>query len=517
MAVFGRLKWDTLAYGTALAVDRIAGFLLLPILTAAWRPEIFAAWSQILVAYAFLSNILLVGFYHSVVRFIHGIERDLVGKIFHGMLGVILLNCAVFLVGVTFCRPYLSAALFASRSLESIVLPGSFYVVSEAIFEFVLLGFMRADGKIVACSVYYALKNVVRLATLGALATYGIATALTALVAVNVGLSAMAYVLHIAPSFEYSSNRLEAGFWPRLFGYSLPIVASGNVSWANAFVNRFLLVHFLGLADLAVYALNYSVASIVHVAAMCVNFLLVPRVNAAWNAGDTVQVCRLLKMATEYYLFGAVPLAVAIGVLYPQLLAILAPTSYGGGPVLMAMLIAFMVLLGLEQILLFATLIKNSYFGLGVRVAALIVNVVLNVLLIRQQGLVGSVFAGNVALGVTILLSIWYLQKAVAGYAFPWRAVGELVVAGAVMLGGGLLVAGWLPAAAIPALLLGGTVCGLLFLGAESLRAHSIVRMLVGLVRERKHAPGGAGNPQDAPLIPRVTGESPNETLFPRQ
>src|SRR5439155_1189172 len=110
----GRLRWDTLAYGVALSVDRLVGLLLLPILTGAWNQESFAAWCQIIVTMGFLSNVLLVGFYHSIVRYIPGAERDLVSKVFHGMLAIVLANCALFLVVVTLNSRNLSTVLFAS-------------------------------------------------------------------------------------------------------------------------------------------------------------------------------------------------------------------------------------------------------------------------------------------------------------------------------------------------------------------------------------------------------------------
>lgn len=476
----GRLKWDTLAYVIALAVDRFSGFLLLPILTGAWNQESFAAWSQILVAYAFISNVLLVGFYHSIVRYIPGMERDRVAKIFHGMLAIILANCALFLVVVTISSRYLSLALFASSEFESLVLPGALFIASECIFEFVLLGFMRADGRIVVGSNYYTGKNVARLVLLGFFAAQGIVFSLAALVIVNLGITVIVYVLHIAPSFQSSSKSLEPGFWPDLVRYSLPIVASSTFLWANTSLNRFFIVHFLGLADLSIYAVNYSIASMVHVTAMVVSFILVPRVNAAWNMGDKAQTCRLLKMATEYYLFGAVPIGLAVSLFYPQILMLLASETYGSSLLVVTTLVGFMILLGVEQILMFATLVKNSYFSLGVRTLALGINVLLNLLFIKNMGLLGSVLAGNAALGITILLSIWHLKNEVPGYVFPWRETGELLLAGMAMLGMGIILMAWLPSARPPALIASGMACGVVYLGAESFRASSVFRALVG-------------------------------------
>jgi O-antigen/teichoic acid export membrane protein len=513
----GRLRWDTLAYGIGLAIDRFSGFLLLPILTGAWDQQNFAAWSQILVAYAFLSNILLVGFYHAIVRYVPGAGRDVVSKVFHGMMAIILGNCALFLLVVSMTPQFVSTALLASSQHEHLVMPAAAFIVSECILEFVLLGFMRADGKIVVCSTYYAVKNLARLALLALLAQQGVATSLISLAVFNVGLTCVVYGVHIAPSLVKSSQCLEPGFWRRVMGYSLPIVVSSNFSWANVSLNRFLIVHFLGIADLAVYAVNYSIASIVHVTSMIINFTLIPRINAAWNIQDMNQVRTLLKMATEYYLFGALPIGLAIGLFYPQLLSLLAPATYNGTPALVMMLVCFMILLGLEQILLFVTLIKNSSFSLGVRSFALVITILLNVMLIKSEGLTGSVLAANAALVTTIVLSVWHLKRVVVGYTFPWREACEIFFAGVVMLAVGFVLVAWLPSSKLPVLIFSGIICGLVFIGAESFRSGSVSRALIAaLKRSQKGPESGVMSHKDVPIVHPLTQESSSETLFPR-
>src|SRR5439155_5797405 len=227
----------------------------------------------------------------------------------------------LFLVVVTLNSRNLSTVLFASAQLHGLVLPGSIFIVSECLFEFVVLGFLRADGMISICASYYAAKNLTRLVLLGYIAAKGIVHSLVVLLVANIFLTCIVYVLHIAPSLRSSSSKnLERGFWRRLMVYSLPIVVSSNFSWANVSLNRFLIVHFLGLAELSVYAVNYSIASIAHFVAMVVTFTFIPRMNTAWNLNDKAGVRRLLKMATEYYLFAALPIGLAVSLFYPQLL-----------------------------------------------------------------------------------------------------------------------------------------------------------------------------------------------------
>ena len=68
------------------------------------------------------------------------------------------------------------------------------------------------------------------------------------------------------------------------------IVIASVLSWANSSLNRFLIVYVLGLAALGVYAANYSIAAIVSLASLVMNFSAVPHLNNAWNRGDKARV-----------------------------------------------------------------------------------------------------------------------------------------------------------------------------------------------------------------------------------
>ena len=174
------LRSDLVFYGLAVGIDRLSGFVLLPLLTAAMGRAEFGAWNQVITAFASVSNLLQVGFYHSLVRYVPGQDRPRVGRILHGMLTIICVNCAVFLACALLFPDLFSQLLFGQPESGIVVLSAAVFMVSECFFEFLVLGFLRADGRIVLCSIYSVLKSTLKLLLLWQGITAGVGFGRTA-------------------------------------------------------------------------------------------------------------------------------------------------------------------------------------------------------------------------------------------------------------------------------------------------------------------------------------------------
>lgn len=477
------LKRDAAIYGAAIAVDRLSGFLVLPLLTESMDRSMFGAWTQVLTAFALVSNVLELGFYHSIVRYVPGAKRFVVGRVLHGMLAILTVNCAIFLVLALALPGIFSRLLFAQSEPNSIILAAAALIVTECFFEFVVLAFLRADGRIRVCAFYYVTKNVLRLLLLwqGLAHGAGLQGLLELLSISNAFLVVIVYVLHVVPGTPIALRGLEPGFWSRTIRYSGAIVLSTNLSWANVSLNRFLIVYLLGLGELGIYAANYSISSIVNIGALIVNFTVVPHLNEAWNRGDKRRVCDLLSTVTQYYCFATVPTGVAVGVFYMPLAHLLTSAQYLGPPMLIWWLVTFMILLGLEQLTTFATFLDNSHFSVRVRSLSLAINVVLNVALLKIVGVSVSAFAASISTVVVLGFNHWFLRR-MTNYVFPWRGVLMIVVAAAAMGAVAHTALSLLPAQSFGYAVIAGFISLPVFLGLESAWRGSVIRQLVTML-----------------------------------
>jgi O-antigen/teichoic acid export membrane protein len=485
------LKHDTVFFGAAVFIDRLSGFLLLPLLTAAMDRAVFGAWAQVLTALTLMSTLLEFGFYHAIVRYVPGARRAKAGRVLHGMLLVFGINSAVFLALAWLAPGLISRLLFATPEASGVILAAAAFIIAECLCEFLVLAFLRADGQIRAGAIYYAVKSVLRVALLwhGLRSGADLTGLFLRVAAGDLVMVALAYGTHVAPSVEIAVFGLGRKFWRDVFGYAGNIVLSSILSWANSSLNRFLIVYVLGLASLGVYAANYSIAAIVSLASLVMNFTAVPHLNNAWNRGEKARVRQLLATVVEFYCYLTIPVAVAIAVFYLPVARLLTSEQYLAEPALIYMLVTFMVLVGLEQLLTFATFLDNSRFSAAVSSVSLAVNVVLCLVLLGTLGILGAAVAVVVSTLLIVTANLVFLRRMVR-FAMPWQ--GILLILGA-SIAFGVVASQLLVLFGAPTLLnaiLAGIVSLPVFLGIEALRKGSQTRWAfetaMTLLRTRK-------------------------------
>lgn len=473
------LKHDTVYFGVAVFIDRLSGFLLLPLLTAAMDRAVFGAWAQVLTALALMSTLLEFGFYHAIVRYVPGAKRGKKGRVLHGMLLVFGVNSVAFLLLAWLAPGMISRVLFATPESANVILAAAAFIIAECLFEFLILAFLRADGQIRAAAIYYAVKSVLRVALLwqGLRGGADLTGLFLRVAAGDLFLVVLAYAVHIAPSAEIALTGLGKKFWREVFHYAGAIVLSSVLSWSNASLNRFLIVYVLGLAALGVYAANYSIAAIVTLASLVMNFTAVPHLNNAWNRGDKARVRQLLATVVEYYCYLTIPVAVAIAVFYLPLARLLTSEQYFADPALIYLLVTFMVLVGLEQLLTFATFLDNSRFSAAVSSVSLAVNVVLCLALLGVLGIVGAALAVVISTLLVVTCNAIFLRRMVR-FDFPW--LGIAWIAGASLAFGvvGAQVLKLLGAPTFANAFIAGAISLPVFLGLEALRSGSVTRQV---------------------------------------
>ncbi len=477
------LARHSLIYGAALVIDRLIGFLLLPILTTGLDQASYGAWAQIIATFAWLSNLLEFGFYHSIMRFIAGRERATVSRVLHGMLAILALNSVVF-VGLACAIPgLLSQLVFATTAFSGIIPLIALFIVSECLFEFLGIAFLRADGRIAICSAYYVIKNVLRFALLwqGTSAGADLGGLLLRLTVGNGVLVCVVYAVNVAPTVEIAARGLGRPFWRGVIGYSSGIVASGSLAWANAMLNRFLIVHFLGLAALATYAANFSIASVAGAVSLVLTFTVTPLLNAAWGRGDKDEVRRLLETASKFYLYATVPAAICIGLCYLPIVHLFTAPQYVTSPGVIWLLLATVVLFGFEQLLSFATILDSPRFNVWTRSAALVLNLGLCWVLLTKLGILAAVIAALAATLTVIALSVLFLQRDIQ-YSLPFGTILRIGIAGVAMAGAGWTT-GNLFGGGLPGIIATCAVGVIVYVAIEAIGSGSTTRALLTMTR----------------------------------
>ncbi len=433
------LTRDTLVYGTAVMMERAVSFLLLPVLTKTLAPDLFGVWSQIIVTVGLLSSLLLLHLHTALVNTFSGEEKDSREKYltFHGVLCVVLVLSACVTGGLWLGALPASRIVFGNEEFHAFIPLLGFLLATEALFE-LTVAYLRSAQQITRLSLYYTVKNVGRLVLM-----------VLGLGVFHVDLySAILWVVlwqGLFISFIYG-NDVFARSIPLVLSevlervkplvpFSLPLLPLGILLWGSSYLDRYLILHFLGLDQVGIYAITYSLAATTAVFYSVLGFTLYPELAKLWNGGDQARVGELVKTGVSYYLLLLLPAIALLTILGENIITVFATKSYLSPWPVMLMIAMGIGLYGLYQIYLYVVLLgKKTAQNLIAVSGAMVLNLALNLVFLRTLGLAGAALALMVSNG---FLAGWTMaiSRTAARTEFPWRQLSKMLVATIVMSG----------------------------------------------------------------------------------
>jgi len=215
--------------------------------------------------------------------------------------------------------------------------------------------------------------------------------------------------------------------WKGIFSFSIPLIPYAILIWANNFIDRYLILHTLNINQLTIYAVAYSLAAIVGLFYSILGYTLYPYMANLWNNGDKNGAAEMLRKATEYYLFFAVPLIAILTILSTPLIKLLSTAQYLSNWQVVFWLGVGIGVFGLYQLNICSMLLLNkTLLNLKIAVVAVVTNLMFNILLIPVIGILGAAIATFLS---NSILAFWTIAigKKYIPYVFPWRSTVRIV------------------------------------------------------------------------------------------
>ena len=430
------IKKDALFYGIAVIAERLISFLIIPILTKNLSQEFYGVWTQIIVTVGLLSPVVLMGFSSAAVRFLAGEEdSQKISSIFHWMSAIVLSISFLAIVIALLFGSTLSKVMFGNRYLYRFVYLFGFFLLADVSFE-LILSFLRAQKKIQTLSVYYFLKNAGRVIVL----TLGILLfrlnffyTVISIVALQLGLIVFMYLKDIfnKVGFNFCIKKVP---WKKIICFSLPLVPYTFSIWGNNFADRYFILHILDIKQVSIYAVSYSLAAIIAVLYGVIGFILYPHITELWNKGEKKGVADMFDKAIAYYLFFVFPLIAILTIFSNPIIQLLSTSAYLSGWQVVFWLALGISIFGLYQLNIFPMLLENKTFLIFIiSIAALMMNIVLNVIMIPRIGILGAAIATFISNTALTLLTIMNNARHISSYTFPWKTVFKIMSATSIM------------------------------------------------------------------------------------
>ena len=213
--------------------------------------------------------------------------------------------------------------------------------------------------------------------------------------------------------------------------FGLPLVPSALALIVVSFSDRFFLSHLSSLAEVGLYEIGARIASAM--------VLLLTAFRAAWPAfaysiEDEDEAKRTYAFVLTYLIVVATWLAVALGLLAPWLVQLLATEAfYAGERVVAPLAFATAVFAGYVVIAIGVGRAKRTEFNWVITGAAAALNVVLNLLLIPRYGMEGAAAATVASYALMFVGMAWWARR-VYPVPYQWRRVATALAAGVVLV-----------------------------------------------------------------------------------
>ena len=166
---------------------------------------------------------------------------------------------------------------------------------------------------------------------------------------------------------------------------------------------------------------------------------IAPQISGLMSTGQTERAGRIYRVATLWIVLTSWPLYLALAAFGPLLLGLFGRDFTAAGPALTVLALAMLVNLGTGNVGTVLLMAGRSSWLLANKTAAVIANVVLNLLLVPAHGILGAAIAWAVAIAVDNLAAVLEVRYALGLHGYGRPTAGAALAAAVCFGAGGLL------------------------------------------------------------------------------
>ncbi|MGH7726741.1 MAG: oligosaccharide flippase family protein [Candidatus Eiseniibacteriota bacterium] len=434
-----RLTRESLIYGLGQTIGRGLQMILVPVFTRVFTPAEYGVVDLMTLVSSIAAFLIVMGTDGALARFFYEAEDGEARR-------TMVTTSAAWRAGLALA---VAAALWASAPLFSQVVLASpdyaKYVRLTALsLPFTVFVFFQNDVlRVTFQPVKYIVLNVVNTLLVGGLSilfVVGWQREVSGVLYARILGDALTALLGFILIRRSLVRRTDSGVLRRMLAYGLPTIPAGIAFWAISYGDRWVLVRFADLASVGVYAVAAKIGTVMTLAVSAFHLAWGP---FAYAQAREAEAGRLFARVLTLYTAVASTLALAVGLVAPEVLAVLVPAEYRPAAFPGGLLAFASVAYGGYMVTgLGAALALRTDLMAWTSIAAGVVTISLAIALVGPWGLVG-VAAATLAGFTVSAVALYAASQRV--YPIPFRGVRAFV------LFGGAVLAYVLAGAAVPA------------------------------------------------------------------
>jgi O-antigen/teichoic acid export membrane protein len=435
-----RLATTGAAYTAASIFSKLIAVALLPLYTRYLTTDDYGAAEVMFAAVVSASIAVRLGLIEALLRFYYKDDEDparVVSSTFAGLFWFATIGALVALpfatpIGEALLDPKTAAEVGQGAELARISI-GGLWVLT--MYEFMLTLF-RLEERARAFFLT-TLLNVLAAIGLTVILVVGAGEGARGLLVGSYATGAVTVATLIVLQWRRLSLRFDRALLRRLLRFGLPTMPAEASLYLLNFVDRIIIVRSLGLAEAGLYSLAVKFAQAVNVLVRGFQLAWPP---LAYSIRDDDEARGVYATVVTLFVAGCA-LVVTGSWLFSRWIvrALAAPEFFGSykaiglisvAVTLYALYLVMVVILGRTG---------RTEFNLPAAIAALIVNIVLNLLLVPPLGIVGAALALVASYLVVVALMYVFTQR-LFPVPYQWGRLARVVLISAVLVGAAELV-----------------------------------------------------------------------------
>lgn|GEM_PF-1084809 len=428
-----RMATDMLAQGVTRIALALKAFLFLPIISKSLGAEAYGIWTQVLVTVTLLAPVIQLRLDTASVRFLAAKPRTEANAEYVSLFLAVCVSSVVFGFCLLIGRSVAAYAMFGDPSLVRFAVLLVPMLVMYIVSDF-LLAYFRTMDRIKLLSLLQILRataEVLIVALVVLVYKADVYCALLAMLLVGSAFLAFTGALAIAHLGRIRPASLRT-ILP-YFRYAIPLVPTAALFWTVNFADRFVIAHYLGLSDVAVYAAWYGIAQLVILVVGPIGYVLFPTLSRLWGVGNVERARAYFEQSIRATLIISIPIAFGIWAGAPTLIQFITTSEFVASDGLAAALVGSMLFVGLYQLWAY-TIHLHGKTGILLVIFVLVgsTNLGLNLLWVPSWGIMGAAISTLICYAMLFIFVVW-AGRNVLTTRISRLAPLRLLVAGGVM------------------------------------------------------------------------------------
>jgi O-antigen/teichoic acid export membrane protein len=401
---FREVGKDVVTYGFFSALAQLSGLVLLPVLTRVLSVEEYGAVDIFATFVALMSAICRFALPSAVNRFYYELEDTesrkalfttllafaaVLGAFITTFASIVLAPVAERFIDVANSSTFVFFGCLVATLNALVALPQAVLRLQRRIAYYNLIAIVNTSLYMVLAIVFVAGFE------------YGVEGVFVA----HAAATSVAFVLSLVFTRQALGFRFSSGILRRSLAFSLPLVPSVLVAWANEQTDRVILLSLSGLGAVAVFGAAAKIAAIYHFVVITFRQAWQPYSMALIKAPDRDEVYRTVL---DCYVAGAVVIAVAFTAISTDICNWVLPVEYQISSLLVPWMLGTALLHHSLTITNLGIMVSERTTRLmTASMVAVVVNIGLSVPLIMTLGVIGAAlgaFTAEFCLSVLLLI-----------------------------------------------------------------------------------------------------------------